>query len=342
MGATTGPSLRGFTLQERRKSRTATSRETGQVGTMPAQKQGVPERKAYGRKGGKVTDVTKKRTMVTRSMQREKVKRLNLCDAVEALPNLSGILIRAINMCKSSKGLSFTELKEVLGAKGYDVSRYCPSIRKQLKSLTSKGALVRMTHRAGSSFFVIRKHQGKEAATQASAGSEKIVRVQKMGTDKTNSQRTPEKVKETGAQAKSPGLKAAKVSRTFQRLNKKWKSGAKRPRQPPGQRSLAKTFKRPVKETVSAVKRANTSAANTVPKAKRPNYSRSKPASSRKTLRSTAANAAAKSGSPVDQTGSKRSRVSSTGVIVSKKGLGGPHSYTVPNVKASKYSKSNH
>ncbi|XP_060094751.1 uncharacterized protein LOC132571976 [Heteronotia binoei] len=135
---------------------------------MPARKQGLPERKACCGKEKKVTDVTKGRTMVTRSMQREKAKGQNLCDTVKSLPNLSGILIQAINLCKSAKGLSFTELKELLGAKGYDVSRYCPSIKKQLKSLASKGALMRMSHKAGSTFFVIRKHQRKEVATQAS------------------------------------------------------------------------------------------------------------------------------------------------------------------------------
>ncbi|KAL8212942.1 UNVERIFIED_CONTAM: hypothetical protein K2H54_059708 [Gekko kuhli] len=146
--------------------------------------------------------------MTTRSMQREKEKGQNLCDTVKSLPNLSGILIRAINLCKSAKGLRFTELKEVLGAKGYDVSRYCPSVKRQLKSLASKGALVRMTHKAGSTFFVIRKHQGKEADTQAPAGPGGNLRMQKIGAGRKDSQRAPEKTKGAAKQAKGSGLRA--------------------------------------------------------------------------------------------------------------------------------------
>lgn len=274
--------------------------------------------------------------MLTRSMQREKEKRQNLCDAVKSLPNLSGILIRAINLCKSAKGLSFAELKDVLGTKGYDVSRYCPSVKRQLKSLASKGALLRMTHKAGSSFFVIRKHHGKEGTTQPFMGSEKILRMQKMGARRTNSQRVPEKMKGVAVQAKSSGLKAAKASRKVQRPNRKWKLGKRQPRQRPGQSNPTKTFQSPIRKSMSTVKWPNSSATKILC------YSRVKPAASRKTVRNSrraTVNTAKKLGSPIIQAASRRSRWSGHGGTVSEKGLGGPYSHTASNVKASKYSR---
>ncbi|XP_048343221.1 histone H1.01-like [Sphaerodactylus townsendi] len=229
---------------------------------MPARKLNVLERQAPCGKNKKVADVRKEPTVMTRSMQRKEENRQNLCDSVDSLPSLSRILIRTINLCKSARGLSLTHLDKVLGAKGYSMSRYCPSIKRQLKLLSSRGALVKMTHKAGSSYFVITKHQEKVATNQA---SEKIIGTRKTGAERTNPHSASEKMNRTAQRAKSSGIETAEANQKVLRLNRNQKL-----RQPP---SSAKAFQRPNKKTVSTIERPHSSRSkpSTGKRGRRPN-----------------------------------------------------------------------
>uniref|UniRef100_A0A8D0DFT9 H15 domain-containing protein n=1 Tax=Salvator merianae TaxID=96440 RepID=A0A8D0DFT9_SALMN len=142
---------------------------------------------------------------------------------IGSLPNISGLLVQAIAMCQSDNGLSFTELKEVLSTKGYNVSRHCPRIKKKLQALVSKGALVRMTRSNGSTFFVVKKYP--EKSSNVFESSEKNVGRQKAKVENRNAMYVPSKAKRPSKGGKNPDSKNR--GKKAQSLNKKLNAGEK-------------------------------------------------------------------------------------------------------------------
>ncbi|XP_053158949.1 histone H1.4-like [Hemicordylus capensis] len=199
----------------------------------------VPRRKVLRQRKEGVTNSTEGSGLSIRPTQKK--KSLIPCKSVESLPSLSslsGLLVQAIASCESDNGLSFTELKKVLSGKGYDVSRHCPIIKRKLHSLASKGALMRMTHGDGSTFFVVRKYQENTVTTTGIfEGSEKTVGIKKAESGRRKTMHTSGKTKRAARQAKSSGWKAGKARRKLQRRVRKLKAGEKQHRQ----RSISKS-----------------------------------------------------------------------------------------------------
>ncbi|XP_026576498.1 histone H1C-like [Pseudonaja textilis] len=186
----------------------------------------VPRRKVSSQRKKETANFTTKTLMVANSVQNK--KSLIPWKSIDSLPSISGLIIEAIASCKSHNGLTFAELKEVLGTKGYDVRRHYPRLKRKLQSLVSKGALVRMTCGNGSSSFVVRKYQ--EKITKISRNLEKAARIKKAGMCAS------EKIKGKAEEAKSLSWKAGKIRRKPKRSHRKLKAGQK-----PSRRSVSQS-----------------------------------------------------------------------------------------------------
>ncbi|XP_039216977.1 histone H1.1-like [Crotalus tigris] len=192
---------------------------TGMQAPVPGRKESVQRKK-------EAANFTTKTLMVANSVQNK--KSLIPWKSIDSLPCISGLIIEAIASCKSHNGLTFAELKEVLGTKGYDVRRHYPRIKRKLQSLVSKGALVRMTSGNGSSFFVVKKYQ--EKITKISRNLEKAARIKKAGMSAS------EKARGKTEEAKSLSWKAGKIRRKPKRSHQKLKAGQK-----PSKRSISQS-----------------------------------------------------------------------------------------------------
>ncbi|XP_025024366.1 histone H1-like [Python bivittatus] len=213
----------------------------------------VPRRKVPGQSKKEAANFTMKSAMVADAMQNK--RSLIPWKSIDSLPSISGLLIEAIASCKSDNGLSFAELKEVLSAKGYDVRRHSPRIKRKLQSLVSKGALVRMTCGNGSSFFVVRKYQ--ERATEISEDLEKAVRIKKAAVG------APAKTKGTAEEAKRSSWKAGEASRKLQRTSQKLKAGEKQSRRSISQSRSAERTPNLCQRALSAAKKSSSAGSKT-------------------------------------------------------------------------------
>lgn len=207
----------------------------------------VPRRKMSSQRKKETANFTTKTLMVANSVQNK--KSLIPWKSIDSLPSISGLIIEAIASCKSHNGLTFAELKEVLGTKGYDVRRHYPRIKRKLQSLVSKGALVRMTCGNGSSFFVVRKYQ--EKITKISRNLEKAARIKKAGMCAS------EKIKGKAEEAKSLSWKAGKIRRRPKRSHRKIKAGQKSSRRSTSQSKSVERTPNLCQRALSAAKKSS-------------------------------------------------------------------------------------
>ncbi|XP_061469429.1 histone H1-like [Rhineura floridana] len=306
---------------------------------MPEATQGpVLRSKRPGQSKEGETNFTERSTINTRSLPKK--KNLIPRETTEFLPNISRLLLQAIASCESDNGLSFTELKEVLSAKGYDVRRHCPRIQRKLHLMVSKGALVRMTRSNGSRIFVVGKYQ--EKTSRIFENPKTNVGAKKARMERRNATRTSAKAKTAAKQAKSSARKMGEASRKLQSPNKKLKRGGRQQRQTTRESSPAKRSQGLVKKAVSATKRSSRSGSQAMPPAKGLLHSNSRAASALmrpRNLRSRVASSE-KLNSLSSKVTSKRSRCSNRNATTSAKGLGSPYSTEMVNTRKTRFSRS--
>uniref|UniRef100_A0A3B4HA45 H15 domain-containing protein n=1 Tax=Pundamilia nyererei TaxID=303518 RepID=A0A3B4HA45_9CICH len=78
-------------------------------------------------------------------------------------PSASELIVKAVNESKERKGLSLAAIKKDLVARGYDVEHNSAHVRRALKSLVQKGALVHTTGTGASGSFKAAKPEASEA-----------------------------------------------------------------------------------------------------------------------------------------------------------------------------------
>uniref|UniRef100_A0A3Q2WM34 Histone H1 like1 n=1 Tax=Haplochromis burtoni TaxID=8153 RepID=A0A3Q2WM34_HAPBU len=71
----------------------------------------------------------------------------------KAGPSASELIVKAVKESKERKGLSLAAIKKDLVARGYDVEHNSAHVRRALKSLVQKGALVHTTGTGASGSF---------------------------------------------------------------------------------------------------------------------------------------------------------------------------------------------
>nr|XP_020633193.1 histone H1.10-like [Pogona vitticeps] len=283
----------------------------------------LPRKKVPGQNKKRVTCFTEGPTVITRSMQKK--KDLLFLKSTESLPNISRLLVRALATRESNSGLTFAELKEMLGTKGYDVTRHCPDLKRKLNSLVSKGALVRMTHQSGSMFFVVRKYP--EKASEIFGNSDEEVGTEKaQGVDKRKATRSMSPKMKGGAQpAKSPGQKTQEGQRSLQNPGKKLQPREKQSRQSARSSNSAKRFQ----SISSTSKRSSPSNSKAQLPTKRPHSSNRKAASSsegpRKCRRQAVPSSSKRARSTVCKITAEQSRCSSRSVLALAKEQGSPY-----------------
>uniref|UniRef100_A0A3B4UHP6 H15 domain-containing protein n=1 Tax=Seriola dumerili TaxID=41447 RepID=A0A3B4UHP6_SERDU len=68
-------------------------------------------------------------------------------------PGASELILKAVSASKERKGLSYVALKKSLAAQGYDVEHNSAHVRRAIKTLVGKGALVQTKGTGASGSF---------------------------------------------------------------------------------------------------------------------------------------------------------------------------------------------
>ncbi|KAJ7317221.1 hypothetical protein JRQ81_003383 [Phrynocephalus forsythii] len=279
----------------------------------------VPGRKVTAQNKERVTTFTEGPTVVTRSMQKKKDQ--ILLKSTESLPNISRLLVRALASREADRGLTFAELKDMLNTKGYDVTRHCPSLKRKLNVLLSKGALVRMTHQSGSMFFVVRKYPEKNP--EIFGNSEEGIGAEKApGVDRRKAmQGAPPKIKGGAQPAKRAGQKSQESRQSLQKARKNLQPRGKQSRPPARPSSSSKRSQ----SIFSTRQRASPSGSKARPLAKnRRAVSRSEQPRNRRKRETVSSSKTARSA--VCKITSAQSRSSSRTVLALAKEQGSPYS----------------
>uniref|UniRef100_A0AAZ1XD99 H15 domain-containing protein n=1 Tax=Oreochromis aureus TaxID=47969 RepID=A0AAZ1XD99_OREAU len=151
-------------------------------------------------------------------------------------PSASELIVKAVKESKERKGLSLAAIKKDLVARGYDVEHNSAHVRRALKSLVQKGALVHTTGTGASGSFKAAKpaEKPKKAAKKPAAkvkkpAAKKATAAKKPATAKKPkaAKATPKKAKKPAAAAKSPKVKKTAAPKKAATPKKPAKKAAK-------------------------------------------------------------------------------------------------------------------
>ncbi|XP_053234982.1 histone H1.5-like [Podarcis raffonei] len=283
----------------------------------------VPRRKRPGRGKRGETRFPEKSSIITRSMQRR--RSLNPGKTIKSLPNISGLVVQAI-AASASNGLTLTELKEVLSAKGYNVRRQSPRTQRKMHALVLKGAVVRMTHSDGSKFFVIRKHQSKASKIfenpKRTAGARKVRVGRRYGT--CTGTKTKGEVEGAKSSADKTGEARQKLRIPNRRRRCPRKNGTGRRSQRLAQKAASSTSD----NSDNKAEDQHCSSRSAASALKTTRNLRNRPASAEKSKRASS------------KSTSERSRSSKSNSTTSPKGVGKPYSKETPSAKKTRFCRS--
>uniref|UniRef100_A0A3Q0RIH0 H15 domain-containing protein n=1 Tax=Amphilophus citrinellus TaxID=61819 RepID=A0A3Q0RIH0_AMPCI len=127
-------------------------------------------------------------------------------------PSASELIVKAVKESKERKGLSLAAIKKDLVARGYDVEHNSAHVRRALKSLVQKGALVHTTGTGASGSFKAAKpaEKPKKAAKKPAAKAKKPAAKKAPAAKKPATAKKPKAAKTTPKKAKKPAAAAAK------------------------------------------------------------------------------------------------------------------------------------
>lgn len=128
-------------------------------------------------------------------------------------PSASELIVKAMKDSKERKGLSLAAIKKDLVARGYDVEHNSAHVRRALKSLVQKGALVHTTGTGASGSFKAAKpaEKPKKAAKKPAAKVKKPAAKKTTAAKKPATAKKPKAAKATPKKAKKPAAAARKV-----------------------------------------------------------------------------------------------------------------------------------
>ncbi|XP_003448795.2 LOW QUALITY PROTEIN: histone H1.10 [Oreochromis niloticus] len=128
-------------------------------------------------------------------------------------PSASELIVKAVKESKERKGLSLAAIKKDLVARGYDVEHNSAHVRRALKSLVQKGALVHTTGTGASGSFKAAKpaEKPKKAAKKPAAKVKKPAAKKATAAKKPATAKKPKAAKATPKKAKKPAAAAKKA-----------------------------------------------------------------------------------------------------------------------------------
>ncbi|XP_063316313.1 histone H1-like [Pelmatolapia mariae] len=128
-------------------------------------------------------------------------------------PSASELIVKAVKESKERKGLSLAAIKKDLVARGYDVEHNSAHVRRALKSLVQKGALVHTTGTGASGSFKAAKpaEKPKKAAKKPAAKVKKPAAKKAPAAKKPATAKKPKAAKATPKKAKKPAAAAKKA-----------------------------------------------------------------------------------------------------------------------------------
>ncbi|KAM7378576.1 hypothetical protein PAMA_013467 [Pampus argenteus] len=161
--------------------------------------------------------------------------------AKKAGPGVGELILKAVTASKERRGISYVALKKVLAGQGYDVEHKSAHIRRAVKSLVEKGAVVQTKGTGASGSFKASKaaEKPKKPAAKKPAVKAKKPAVKKPAAKKA-------------AAAKKPAAKKTKAVKATPKKAKKPAAAAAK------KQSVKKVTKSPKKKVVAVVKKAAT------------------------------------------------------------------------------------
>lgn len=128
-------------------------------------------------------------------------------------PSASELIVKAVKESKERKGLSLAAIKKDLVARGYDVEHNSAHVRRALKSLVQKGALVHTTGTGASGSFKAAKpaEKPKKAVKKPAAKVKKPAAKKAAAAKKPATAKKPKAAKATPKKAKKPAAAAKKA-----------------------------------------------------------------------------------------------------------------------------------
>lgn len=128
-------------------------------------------------------------------------------------PSASELIVKAMKESKERKGLSLAAIKKDLVARGYDVEHNSAHVRRALKSLVQKGALVHTTGTGASGSFKAAKpaEKPKKAVKRPAAKVKKPAAKKTTEAKKPATAKKPKAAKATPKKSKKPAAAAKKA-----------------------------------------------------------------------------------------------------------------------------------